>query len=513
MTVGGVKGQDIQFCPEWKFDAERVRREAQAELDKTWQAYPGSVGLGGSERDVDKVSTLVDEINNRLERGGHIKPAANRPSSQAKRRATLESLLANALLASVNGTATIDDVMMMNTVTLKDHLAHQPWVAFIRMRGRYAQRPIAEEFSQDVLIEYVDAMANAGLLEVQKSDGKRRGAGLSSRFRATSFLIFLLAMHYLRPAHLIYARQSVVMKDVEKNYAKLPTKDIRLIGIVALASAISAYAASHDVAIVDPRGNDVTFDVMWEVVEKSKLRRHKSTDVNELICEMCDDTSGSRTDIAAMATMQRKHLYRVFNNLNIDHGGRFYGHFLQSIPKAWRRHATINGQPTTELDFASLHIHVCYAEAGIVPPKGDLYELKLRKANRKITKTLTLVLINCESRNSAVEAMLTMDEQRAKQGKVWGLTRKMINRYIDAITAKHHAIQRYFFSGFGVQAQNIDSRIAEKVLLDLMSQDVPCIPIHDSFVVPAENREQLRAAMDKACVEVIGRTLPIKQEY
>lgn len=513
MAVGGAKGQDIHFCPEWKFDAERVRREAQAELDQTWQTYPGSVGLGGSARDVDKVSALVDDINNRLERGGHIKPAANRPSSRAKRRATLESILANALLASVNGTVTIDDVMVMDTQTLENHLVQQPWVAFMRKRGQYVSRPVAGAFSQDVLVEYVGAMAGAGLLEVENSDGKRSGAGLSSRFRATPFLIFLLSMHYLRPSHLIYARQPVVMKDVEKNYAKLTVKDKRLAGIAERASVISAYVASHDVAIVDKLGNDVTFDVMWEVAEKSKLGRHKNGDVNEFTCEMIDEALGSRTDITATAMMQRRHMYRVFNNCNLGHGGRFYGHFLQSIPKVLRRHATINGQPTTELDFASIHIHICYAEAGIAPPKGDLYELKLRKADRKITKVLTLVLINCDSRNSAVQAMLDMDDKRAKHGKAWGLTRKMIGRYIDAIIAKHHSIARYLFSGFGVQAQNIDSRIAEKVLLDLMNQGVPCIPIHDSFVVPAENRDQLRAAMDRACVEVIGRTVPIKQEY
>ena len=48
---------------------------------------------------------------------------------------------------------------------------------------------------------------------------------------------------------------------------------------------------------------------------------------------------------------------------------------------------------------------------------------------------------------------------------------------------RREAIAHLFNTGIGLKAQFIDSQIAEEVLLAMMYQDIPVLPIHDSFIV------------------------------
>jgi len=62
----------------------------------------------------------------------------------------------------------------------------------------------------------------------------------------------------------------------------------------------------------------------------------------------------------------------------------------------------------------------------------------------------------------------------------------------------------------GLQLQYLDSQIAEAVMLILMKQDVPCLPIHDSFIVPRDKAAQLRQAMQVAFADIMGAQATLK---
>ena len=61
--------------------------------------------------------------------------------------------------------------------------------------------------------------------------------------------------------------------------------------------------------------------------------------------------------------------------------------------------------------------------------------------------------------------------------------------------AAHPKIEEYIHSEVGVKMQYLDSQITEAILVDITKQGIPCLPIHDSYIVPAKYEEHLHNAM------------------
>ena len=68
-------------------------------------------------------------------------------------------------------------------------------------------------------------------------------------------------------------------------------------------------------------------------------------------------------------------LYRVFNRGAFKCGGRFFGHWVQMIPSGYRKYLQIDGEPTVEIDYSSMHISMLYAMKKLPPPPSGFYEL------------------------------------------------------------------------------------------------------------------------------------------
>lgn len=99
--------------------------------------------------------------------------------------------------------------------------------------------------------------------------------------------------------------------------------------------------------------------------------------------------------------------------------------------------------------------------------------------------------------------MLNADNNKAALGAVadeiggQGSRQKAV-KLIAAIKQRHTPVEHYFNSGIGRELQNLDSRIAENVMLLLRKQGIVSLPIHDSFIVPANDQGVLLEAMDAA---------------
>ncbi|MGR5070441.1 hypothetical protein [Vibrio alfacsensis] len=89
-------------------------------------------------------------------------------------------------------------------------------------------------------------------------------------------------------------------------------------------------------------------------------------------------------------------LHRVFNLKKLDLGGRFYGSDHQSLLKSERKQLLIDGQPTVEPDFKSLHPCMLYAWEGIQldPLQDDPYTVD--GFPRDMVKLAMLVLVNAK---------------------------------------------------------------------------------------------------------------------
>jgi len=205
-------------------------------------------------------------------------------------------------------------------------------------------------------------------------------------------------------------------------------------------------------------------------------------------------------------TQHDKFVRRVFNNNSWDDGGRFYGGWWQRISEEWRSQIRIWNNPVTEIDFKGLHIGLLYRLKGI-PYEADPYHLsgypeyEGNKDMRMLLKQVMLCSINAESRAKAIQAV--NKEVNFNPEKYSWVREDELNlgELIDALAAEHPLLADDFFSGRGIELQNLDSLIAEKVINHFTAQEIVVLCIHDSFVIPAYKAEELKQVMEAAYIE------------
>jgi len=195
-------------------------------------------------------------------------------------------------------------------------------------------------------------------------------------------------------------------------------------------------------------------------------------------------------------------LRRIFARGSMKLGGRFYGGWWQSIPALYRPHITIDGKMTCEVDYGAVSIRILYAQKGIqLPLDADPYDIGLVNwtgrddPRRKPVKEYLNAAINDES-----------GLFRLKQNKqeLLGVSHEELS---ELVLQRHEAIADQLQSGAGLDTQFIDSQIAEQVMDHFMKEDIPVLPIHDSFIIRVGFQHELQEVMLQAfekTVQAIG---------
>lgn len=203
------------------------------------------------------------------------------------------------------------------------------------------------------------------------------------------------------------------------------------------------------------------------------------------------------TDFDDKYSGQKTDLYRVFNNGSFEQGGRFYGGWWQHAKKHLRRHISINGQPTVEADFKGLHPAMLFAKAGLdIPP--DPYSLVPGVADndtlRDHAKTTFLALLNAGKGDTA--------EPRDFDREVHRMTAKAFRERV-----KHAfpMLPGIFGTGIGLRLQREDSDMAESILLHFADMRVPVLPVHDSFIVAAQYKDEMVRVMQSVFDDHYGQ--------
>jgi hypothetical protein len=189
---------------------------------------------------------------------------------------------------------------------------------------------------------------------------------------------------------------------------------------------------------------------------------------------------------------------RVFNNGVFTEGGRYYGAEYQFLSEEERSWITIDDEPVVEIDYKTFHPRILYHKKGI-DIKGDLYlmanpEVELRPAIKKMMN----MMINTKTDFRAVKAFekeLLEDEKGGEiqtamikhRVDVWDLTRM--------IHTAHKPIEKYFKTSIGVEIQYEDSELAKSILIHFMNKKIPCLVVHDSFLVQEKYKDELYEVM------------------
>jgi hypothetical protein len=331
------------------------------------------------------------------------------------------------------------------------------WISYSRNKTFYSgkKRYQGTVYAYSTVPRAVDELALLGCLEHVKAP-QGPDVGWQSIFRATPLLIEAVSLPLIqhKPAELI------VLKDAAKRLVDYRDTE-RTCRMRRNLSGINEAVQSLDLDIEAPGqerdGNVIRFP------------------------KTAPEKQGQ-----PVAYLAQNSLYRVFNGV-WRRGGRFYGPWWQNIPKRDRDHIKMDGLPTIEEDYEQLHPRLLYRMAG-KPLHGDAYTLD--GWERDLCKIAFNVLLNAANYRAALGAVTN---EIGGQG-----SRRKAVKLIAAIKRHHAPVKHYFNSGVGRELQNLDSRIAEDVMLRLRKQGIVSLPIHDSFIVPANDQGVLLEAMDAA---------------
>lgn len=208
-------------------------------------------------------------------------------------------------------------------------------------------------------------------------------------------------------------------------------------------------------------------------------------------------------------------LYRVFNDGDWKRGGRFVGHYIQNVPKAYRRMLTIDDEPVCEMDFSGMHLNALYLREGLPRPVDDVYTLPGQPPEvRDAMKTYVNVILNSTGRQQAINAIrsdinafeeLSKAEKRQKTEEIKNL--------LDQFEAKHAPISQHFYTGVGLSLMHDESVIGEAVMLRLAERGITCLPIHDSFITQARHNTLLKCLMEEESMALYGSALIVKPSW
>jgi hypothetical protein len=195
------------------------------------------------------------------------------------------------------------------------------------------------------------------------------------------------------------------------------------------------------------------------------------------------------------------YLHRLFSNESFSQGGRFYGAYHLELPKTLRQHILLNGEPVVELGFSALHIRMLYHMEGIDYRDDPYRAICDRPDERKIYKLVQLIAITAEDESAAIKAIR---DQLRKNGVWEELTDERILERLGRFKEGHPAIGKFLNTGIGLRLQNLDGKITDRVLTAMTQEGIPCLPVHDSYIVPRPHRELLDEVMSEAYEEVMG---------
>ena len=253
----------------------------------------------------------------------------------------------------------------------------------------------------------------------------------------------------------------------------------------------------HDLIAYNKKLGDTFIDLC--------ISENEETQIN---LRMARKAKGTGEDRPSRLWLDKKFIYRVFNNSSIELGGRHYGGWWQTVPSEWRHRIVIDGEKTVEVDYGQQHFRMLYQFEGspMAITSSDLYQVDgMDPKHRDDNKDVYAALLNAKSRNQM--ARLICEKQRKGRSYLDGFPDGIKNAtaLLKTLEAQHPEIEKYFYSGIGLSLQNVDSKIMHQVIMRLLLQhDCVALPIHDSVIVKSMYKDLLKDVMEEVYVDVMG---------
>lgn len=354
------------------------------------------------------------------------------------------------------------------------------YLSYARDKNRYGKhsRYTRVKVGRVCLLNVIDALRGEGYIDHVEATCYRDPvtgkpyAGYSSRMRATRKLIRFIVCHRIKLSLISrHPNEAVIyVRDENKDDVKLDAMPSMPRDVERSEKILIAYNHFLQKTYIDLDDEFLTTD------DVKKMKKWP----NQKYVEYSIDLS-------------RKRVYRVFSNSKWNEGGRIYGAWWQSCPKQLRKYIVINGEPTIELDYSSIHILLLYAYLGenFLDEGDDAYTIEGYNF-RKAMKTVIMSAINAKPSDTsdgdtrAVRAawktlVFKCNEDRVRHGIT---SPDQLYPLLDALKERHQPIARFLSSGKGIELMKQDSDIAIELIKRHMAMNVPILTVHDSFIVP-----------------------------
>ena len=262
-----------------------------------------------------------------------------------------------------------------------------------------------------------------------------------------------------------------------------------------------------------------------ETIQPKAAERRDYTRAGELVRRY--NAELDKTDVRYSGLPIACYLHRIFNE-DMKHGGRFYGAMHQTMPKAGRRAITIDGEPTTEIDYSAIHPNLLFWMADREAPE-DVYKAiqDATGLDRGLVKNLLLRLLNSNSDEGFKRTVTKSGNPNTKEfaaknpdsrcGLLEGYIEGVPDHYkgaefIDSIKSAFPELTDFIGQDrLGVSLQWHDARIMEKVISRCLDAGFLCLPVHDSIIVPDSQKEAAAVVMrEEFASYTSGRYIGIK---
>ena len=219
----------------------------------------------------------------------------------------------------------------------------------------------------------------------------------------------------------------------------------------------------------------------------------------------------------------RRTVDRIFSNYNFSDSGRMYRTWWSEIPNKvkegsndlpYRNFITLDGMPTTEIDYAGLGPNIFYALCNKQIGEVDPYDRVFDGQHRSMVKLGMNAMIQASTqlgrcpRDNKLKELLVKADFNSDIDRAWRYLRKKIK---DA----HPDVRDYFGQGLGAKIQHEDSNLIISVMLYYAERDIPVLPVHDSLLIDwklSGTREDLRDQMLVAFEKRFKKSVTVKEE-
>ena len=180
-------------------------------------------------------------------------------------------------------------------------------------------------------------------------------------------------------------------------------------------------------------------------------------------------------------------LTRIFSKGSFDLGGRLFAP-IQNYTKETRKYFCLDGEPTIEIDYSSIHPYMLYHKERLEFDGDDPYAKE--GFDRDTVKVAFNVMLNRKGVGANKSAATAINN-------AVGCDNDAAEALETAIQALHSPIAHHFNAGVGLTLQRADSDIALLVINTFVNElKRPIICVHDSFIVSVRDTESLILAMN-----------------